>query len=179
MYSYIYRLRSATYFRASLLLLILSASATICAGQTEPQSDEEPVYVSLPDQKLKAVVDQILRATFTGVKGKKRIEIYDRGEGNGVSGNMDGTWFPKLPGVQLVFVTEAELNRRGGSGRRIDVYFFTKPKIKEGRYEIGFAQGDPFCTYSGGDWTFNMIGRVRVRRSNSGFGAGCCNGTGH
>ena len=166
---------------------MLPTSAAVCAGQTDPANEEgatdgeEPAHVSLSDQKMMAVVEQILRAEFSGVKDPKRVEIYDAEEEKGGYSDLKEAWLPKLPGVRFVLVTAGELKRRSGSGKPVNVQFFTKPKVKEGRYEIGFGNGDPFCTYSGSDWTFNMIGRVRVLRSNTGFGGVCCRGggTGH
>lgn len=184
MYPHTYRFRFSRLPRVGLSLLLLSAAAAICSGQSEPKVDEnaavseDSVQVSVSDQKMKAVVDQILRAEFRTVKGPKRVEIYDPLEGKGGYGRLEETWLPKMPGVRFVLLTEAELNRRASSGKRPDVYFFTKLEVSDGRYKIGFAKGDPFCSYSGGDWAFNMIGRVRVVRLNTGFGAGCCYGSG-
>jgi len=165
--------------RAALILLITISAAIVGHSQAVPEPNgEESRHVNLDARKMKAVVGHILRAEFARKKGTKRVEIYDPGEvGSGFS-DLDEAWLPRLPGIQFSLVSEDELQRRGRSGK-IDVYFFTKPRISEGRYKIGFGHGDPSCSYVGGNWTFNMIGTVRVIRMNSGFGAGCGNGSGN
>ena len=165
--------------RLVLILLIPISAAVVCRSQTVPKpSSEESQHVRIDARKMKAVVGHILRAEFARKKSTKPVEIYDPGEGGSSFSDLDEAWLPRLPGVQFSLVSEVELQRKWRSGP-IDVYFFTKPKISEGRYQIGFGNGDPFCTYTGGDWTFNMIGTVRVIRMNSGFGAGCGNGSGN
>lgn len=172
---------NSIFRHASILLsLMIAFLATVaCPGQTVPDLiADEPEYVKLDERKMRAVVGKILAAEFGRKKGPKRMEVYDPDDGGTGFSDLDEAWLPKLSGINFSIVSTAELQRRGRSGK-IDVYFFTKPKIVEGRYQIGFGSENPFCTYTGGDWTFNMIGAISVVRMNSGFGAGCCNGSGN
>lgn len=173
-------MNTSDHYTGVLLLILVTITATaVCSGQTAPDSiDKDSQYVTLDQQKMRAVIGQILLAEFGRQKGPKRVDIYDPDEpGSGFS-DLDVTWLPKVPGINFSLLSGAELQRRGRSGK-IDVYFFTKPKIVQGRYQIGFGSGDPFCSYIGSDWTFNMIGAVRVLKMYSGFGAVCCNGSGN
>ena len=170
--------RSKLLIKSFVLLLVSVLAATDSRAQTESEGDnEDSEYITIDRRRMGEVVRAILRAEFGRVKGPKRIEIYDPGDSDTELSDIEEAWLPQLQGVRFALVSEAELKRRDGSNE-LDVFFF-KPKIFEGRYKLGFAHGEPHCSYFGSDWAFNIIGKVAVVPMNNGFGAGCSSGFGH
>ncbi len=76
-------------------------------------------------------------------KNQRKV-IYLAGEG------LQNSWLPQIAGVEFQLLWAAEIRERDG------VCFFTKLETVKNKYQIGFAFGDPGCSYDGDSWYFRI-----------------------
>jgi hypothetical protein len=147
-----------TICRFLFALILISGFSFVSFSQTE-NSEEKSVVV--PELAMEQVVRRILVYNFKPRKKKKIVYLAEKG--------LQKSWLPKIEGVEFRLLSEDEVSERES------VYFFTKlEKRSPSKYHIGFAFGDPSCSYEGDSWYFRISKeRVRLWKPNEGFGAGC------
>lgn len=150
----------ARHFLTVLALLSLF-SISLYAQTDEPE--EAPVI--LPEQAMKQVVRRILIWYFKPGNQKRIVYLAD-------SGGVQKAWLPKIKGVEFQLLPETE------AAEMYQVRFFAQlEKVSPDKYEIGFALGEPNCSYVGDLWKFRVTKRkVRLWKTNLGIGGGCGKG---
>lgn len=141
----------------SLLCLVFSLLTVV---QAQPAESHSGV---VPDVDLRRVVALILRVEFKSPAKRKTIYL--------AHDNIQKNWLPQIEHINFRFLSDAEREDQGSP-----VYFFTKPVISNGAYEIEFANGDPDCSYQGDTWRFQISAAgVELKKVQSGGGRYCSN----
>jgi hypothetical protein len=150
----------------SLLIIILALSFSIATfAQSEDSSDE--TEIKLPDEIMQQVVKRILVYSFK--PRKKATTIYLAEEG------IKENWLPKIKNINFKLLSKEEIEKK-------DVYFIKFFGKEKKNYAIGFAFGNPYCSYEGKSrWSFRIVNeRVKLWKENGvGFGGGCGSGNGY
>jgi hypothetical protein len=148
--------------RRFLFALILIFSFSLAGFAQTEESDETPVVI--PEQAMEQVVRRILTWYFKPRSKPKIIYLSEQG--------LKKSWLPQIKDVEFRLLSETEIAEKEG------VYFFTKIEKRPGnKFYIGFAFGDPGCSYAGDSWNFRISKqKVKLWQPDEGFGGGCSTG---
>lgn len=145
------------YLLTSALFLCFSGLAL---AQPEYPGDGTPV--KLPDKVMQQVIGRILVKTFKPVSTPKTIDILSNG--------VKLSWLPRIRNIKFRLVRDGETEG--------EIYFFTKPEVRNKTYMIGFGFGDPECGATGDSWHFRLVKQKLRLWQSGGFGSGCSGTTG-
>ncbi|MEJ7849702.1 MAG: hypothetical protein WKF92_16580 [Pyrinomonadaceae bacterium] len=80
-------------------------------------------------------------------------------------------WLLAISNIEFRLLSDEQIEDGGA-----DVYFFKKPELKGQTYNLGFAFGDPECSYVGDWWRFRIANnRLRLWKAG-GMGNVCGEG---
>jgi hypothetical protein len=150
----------------SLLKFLLTLTLVCSFSQINLAQTDEDAPVQVPDTAMAQVVRRILTWYFKPRSKPKTIYLSADG--------IKKEWLPEIKNIEFLLLSDEEIEQMEG------VYFFKKLGFLNGKYEIGFAFGNPNCSYSGlGVWNFRITKQtVRLWELNGGFGGGCASGSG-
>jgi len=124
---------------------------------------KESADIPVPEYVMQDVIRRILVYKIKPANRKKVIYL--------AQSRINRSWLPEIKNIEFRLLTNGEVEDidRG-------VYFFTKPELENGTYEIGVGFGDPGCEYVGDSWRFR-IAKDKVRLwLEGGIGGGCGGG---
>ena len=143
-----------------VLVIFLQVSSTVKAN-----SLENFLETDLPDYVMAEVVRKILISEIKAAASEKTVYLYEK--------QIKEKWLPEITNIEFELLSDEEIKKLNKK-----VYFFTEIENKNGKYEIGFAFGDPNCSYEGKFWEFHVLEDfVQIWQSGFGFGGGCSSGS--
>ncbi len=142
-------------------LLIVFVFYGVAGGQ---ENEGNEIYqISIPENIKQEIVRRILVYKFKPQKRPKVVYLSKEG--------INQSWFPNVPNIEFRLLSDEEIEDRGNG-----VYFFTEPELIKKTYNIGFAFGEPGCSYIGDGWSFRITNNKLRLWYVGGIGGGCGGG---